>query len=81
MGLFCFCKKLFLFTNSRYVDRNAATITAKISTEDIKEMLQQVSTFTAKYGWEFKLPFDQQFVSKYGYCIGYLVEMYSLVCL
>ena len=56
---------LFLFTNSRYVDRNLATITAKISTEDVKEMLQQVSTLTAKYGWEFKLPFDQQFVNRF----------------
>jgi DNA-directed RNA polymerase-3 subunit RPC5 len=56
---------LYLFTQNRYVDRRSMSSLIRLPSDEIKEILEQISTLRVKKGWELRLPFDKEFVSRY----------------
>ncbi|PNF16672.1 hypothetical protein B7P43_G05410 [Cryptotermes secundus] len=56
---------LYLFTQNRYVDRLRVSGVIKLPSEEIREILDQISRLRVNKGWELRLPFDKDFVSRY----------------
>nr|CAG4642574.1 EOG090X07NA [Evadne anonyx] len=52
------------FTLNRVVDRDALTRATRIPTLDMKTILSHIAIFKPTIGWEFRLPFDDDFVSR-----------------
>jgi hypothetical protein len=59
-----FLFQLYLFTQNRYVDRRSVSGLIRLPSDEIKEILEQISTLRVKKGWELRLPFDKEFVSR-----------------
>ncbi|XP_028409437.1 DNA-directed RNA polymerase III subunit RPC5-like isoform X1 [Dendronephthya gigantea] len=57
---------LYRFTESRIVQRSDVISVVKLTVNDVNDLLQQVATRIVNVGWEFKLPYDQDFVQKFG---------------
>ncbi|CAL8070741.1 unnamed protein product [Orchesella dallaii] len=56
---------LLLFTEQRFVERRKLAPLLHLPTEEVKEILSNVSKRVVKKGWEFLLPYDHSFISKY----------------
>ncbi|XP_066026636.1 DNA-directed RNA polymerase III subunit RPC5-like isoform X2 [Pocillopora verrucosa] len=56
---------MWRFTQSRVVVRKDIKSVTKLPSEDIKEMLDQMSRMKVTIGWEFVLPYDIEFVQKH----------------
>jgi hypothetical protein len=57
--------QLSQFTENRCVERRKMMSLTKLPPEEVTEILSQVSVMISKKGWEFLLPFDSEFVSKF----------------
>jgi RPC5 protein len=56
---------LLQFTTSRFVNRKVVTQATRISTEDMKDILEKLAIFRPPDKWEFALPYDETIASKY----------------
>ncbi|KAJ9580202.1 hypothetical protein L9F63_004145, partial [Diploptera punctata] len=56
---------LYQFTQMQHVDRIKESAVIKLPREEIQEILEQVSMQKPKQGWQLKLPFDKDFISRY----------------
>jgi len=56
---------LHQFTLNRVVDRDAVTKATQIPTLDMKTIISHIANYKRNVGWEFSLPFDDEFVNKY----------------
>ncbi|XP_029433547.1 DNA-directed RNA polymerase III subunit RPC5 [Rhinatrema bivittatum] len=56
---------MWKFTRSRWVVRKEIATVTKLCPEDVKEFLEHVSMARINRGWEFLLPFDEEFVKKH----------------
>ena len=56
--------QLYLFTQMQYVDRLKISGIIKLPHEEIREILEQISTLKSNKGWHLKQPFDKDFVSR-----------------
>lgn len=63
------------FTEHRFVKRKEMIEMSKLPTEEVTEILTQVSRMIPKKGWEFLLPYDMSFVSRF----PEVVERQSLI--
>ncbi|KAL8610290.1 hypothetical protein ACOMHN_062022 [Nucella lapillus] len=54
---------MWKFTHCRYVVRRE--IAAALPSEDMKEILEQMSTFRSSKGWEFVFDYDREFVDRH----------------
>ncbi|PSN40466.1 hypothetical protein C0J52_11618 [Blattella germanica] len=57
--------QLYLFTQNRFVNRLKLTGVVKLPSEEIKEILEQISILKPPNGWELKLPYDKEFIARY----------------
>uniref|UniRef100_A0A023GC66 Putative rna polymerase c iii 37 kDa subunit n=1 Tax=Amblyomma triste TaxID=251400 RepID=A0A023GC66_AMBTT len=55
---------LYLYTQSRHVNQVKFAETVRLFPADVKVLLQEIAKLTPN-GWEFLLPFDRDFISKY----------------
>nr|XP_033770079.1 DNA-directed RNA polymerase III subunit RPC5 isoform X1 [Geotrypetes seraphini]XP_033770080.1 DNA-directed RNA polymerase III subunit RPC5 isoform X1 [Geotrypetes seraphini] len=56
---------MWKFTRSRWVVRKEVAAVTKLCPEDVKEFLDHVAMPRINRGWEFLLPFDEDFVRKH----------------
>ncbi|KAJ7361996.1 DNA-directed RNA polymerase III subunit RPC5 [Desmophyllum pertusum] len=56
---------MWRFNQSRLVMRKDIKSVTKLPSEDIKEMLDQMSRMKVTLGWEFVLPYDLEFIQKH----------------
>ncbi|XP_044185090.1 DNA-directed RNA polymerase III subunit RPC5-like isoform X1 [Acropora millepora] len=56
---------MWRFNQSRVVVRKDIKSVTKLPSEDIKEMLDQMSRMKVAMGWEFVLPYDVEFIQKH----------------
>lgn len=56
---------MWRFNQSRVVVRKDINSVTKLPSDDIKEMLEQMSRVKVAMGWEFVLPYDIEFVQKH----------------
>ncbi|XP_070581554.1 DNA-directed RNA polymerase III subunit RPC5-like [Ptychodera flava] len=56
---------MWKFTQSRYVIRKEIAMVTRLPSEDIKEMLEQMSRMQVNQGWQFLIEYDSVFVSKF----------------
>ena len=55
---------MWKFTQSRHVVRKELTAIIKLPTEDVKDILEQMSRVKIHKGWEFIMNFDSDFVNR-----------------
>ncbi|CAB4028136.1 DNA-directed RNA polymerase III subunit RPC5 [Paramuricea clavata] len=55
---------LYRFTQSRTIQRNDIISMVKLTENDVNDLIQQVATRSVNVGWEFKLPYDENFVQR-----------------
>ncbi|XP_055955127.1 DNA-directed RNA polymerase III subunit RPC5 [Patella vulgata] len=56
---------MWKFTHSRYVIRKDISSVIKLPAEDVKVLLEQMSSVKANKGWEFLFEYDTEFCDKY----------------
>ncbi|KDR19405.1 DNA-directed RNA polymerase III subunit RPC5 [Zootermopsis nevadensis] len=56
---------LYLFTQNRHVDRLRVSSVIRLPSEEIKEILEQISKVQGNKRWELRLPVDKAFISRY----------------
>lgn len=55
---------MFLYTQSRFVTQAKFADTVRLPMMDVKTLLEEMARLTPS-GWEFKLPYDKDFITKY----------------
>ncbi|XP_024903038.1 DNA-directed RNA polymerase III subunit RPC5 isoform X5 [Pteropus alecto] len=56
---------MWKFTQSRWVVRKEVATVTKLCAEDVKDFLEHVAVVRVSRGWEFALPYDEDFVRKH----------------
>uniref|UniRef100_A0A8D0E4D8 RNA polymerase III subunit E n=1 Tax=Salvator merianae TaxID=96440 RepID=A0A8D0E4D8_SALMN len=56
---------MWKFTQDRWVVRKEVATVTKLGPEDVKDFLEHMSFLRINRGWEFKLPYDEDFVKKH----------------
>ncbi|XP_010187741.1 PREDICTED: DNA-directed RNA polymerase III subunit RPC5 isoform X4 [Mesitornis unicolor] len=56
---------MWKFTQDRWVVRKEVAAVTKLSPEDVKDFLEHMSVARINKGWEFMLPYDEDFVKKH----------------
>ncbi|KAM4698401.1 DNA-directed RNA polymerase III subunit RPC5 [Rhinophrynus dorsalis] len=56
---------MWKFTQSRWVVRKEVATVTKLCQEDVKDFLEQMALPRINKGWEFLLPYDEDFVKKH----------------
>ncbi|OXB54335.1 hypothetical protein ASZ78_015515 [Callipepla squamata] len=57
--------KMWKFTQDRWVVRKEVAAVTKLCPEDVKDFLEHMSVARINKGWEFMLPYDEDFVKKH----------------
>ncbi|XP_011385075.1 DNA-directed RNA polymerase III subunit RPC5-like, partial [Pteropus vampyrus] len=60
-----FLPQMWKFTQSRWVVRKEVATVTKLCAEDVKDFLEHVAVVRVSRGWEFALPYDEDFVRKH----------------
>ncbi|XP_015281688.1 PREDICTED: DNA-directed RNA polymerase III subunit RPC5 [Gekko japonicus] len=56
---------MWKFTQDRWVVRKEVATVTKLGPEDVKDFLEHMSVLRINRGWEFMLPYDEDFVKKH----------------
>nr|XP_056722181.1 DNA-directed RNA polymerase III subunit RPC5 [Euleptes europaea] len=56
---------MWKFTQDRWVVRKEVAAVTKLGPEDVKDFLEHMSVLRINRGWEFMLPYDEDFVKKH----------------
>ncbi|XP_038619570.1 DNA-directed RNA polymerase III subunit RPC5 [Tachyglossus aculeatus] len=56
---------MWKFTQSRWVVRKEVATVTKLCPEDVKDFLEHMSVVRINKGWEFLLPYDEDFIKKH----------------
>ncbi|NXP45456.1 RPC5 polymerase, partial [Heliornis fulica] len=56
---------MWKFTQDRWVVRKEVAAVTKLCPEDVKDFLEHMSVARVNRGWEFMLPYDEEFVKKH----------------
>ncbi|XP_007951371.1 DNA-directed RNA polymerase III subunit RPC5 [Orycteropus afer afer] len=56
---------MWKFTQSRWVVRKEVATVTKLCTEDVKDFLEHMAVVRINKGWEFLLPYDEEFIKKH----------------
>ncbi|XP_006892703.1 PREDICTED: DNA-directed RNA polymerase III subunit RPC5 isoform X1 [Elephantulus edwardii] len=56
---------MWKFTQSRWVVRKEVAAVTKLCMEDVKDFLEHMAVVRVNKGWEFMLPYDEEFIKKH----------------
>lgn len=68
---------MWRFTMSRCVTRKEIASVVKLPSEDVKDILEQMSHIKVNHGWEFVFPHDYDFTDRFVALIHLSVSMVS----